>query len=696
MKKKKWLIGGGATLLTYQLLLNPIVYAQGNWLNHPLARENAEIQSIFSDVIRWLLWKTVMLFYNCCYFFEQTLNYVFMIKPEINSPQYQSLINKSLKLGLLFVTLVIMVIGIKQLLRPGLSLVKQTLINAFIISTVILSLNVPIANGLTLIPLLANMSQNAISYFLDNDSLNLSKQMIMDNLVDVKVAYDTNEMNKLEFYKFNPNYLDYTEQITANDVGGKFPVYDQNNGTWKLEPIQTGVFGWFDTDVYRWKLQDPFLLILQFATMTLGFIFAGLKFIKLWLELFFKQVIMPFIGLTDLENGQRFKKLITSIGATCLLMVIVAIVFRIYQISNHWISDGFGLNKSNMAINYLKVIGFIATTLFLLDGPKIVEELFGMDAGISGDAVRTGSHMMNIGRNVAGGISAINKGISNTKSFITDPNKGKAVKQQAEKMMAGAKWTGQKMQNGVSEVAHFKGFDENGNVMSSNPKHNLNDSTSAQNRQSLAEMGQQAWSGTKAMVGRVNTKVQDVGFNAKTRLQDSERLQAGVHQAKDFGQNAKQVGQKVVNTHLDQLQPKAQQLQAMSQLQNDKLATEKQQLADKQQLRQYDLSQEIETPKPKTWEEMTRSERFNQKLLQASKEPKAKSSASVPKGHPTSDMTWQESLQHQLIESGNGHLAKDYVKQQKKEELRQRLQQANQKIAQQQTNPNLTNSPKNK
>lgn len=679
---KKFLSAGGL-VFTCHLLTTKVAYA--GWEN-PIAQENAQVQTIFSDVIRWLIWQVLMICYRCSLFFEQALNLVFDVVPDFaNDPKFNSIIDNMFKLGWAFVTVILIYIGMKQITKSGFGLCKQAMINFSVIVVVLASLSVPITNGKTLIPLLADLSQNAIGLFMNSDEtdLGLSKQLILDNLVDVKYAYDHGEPHALG-NAFNPEYLDYNEQLTASDVDGKFPFYDQSKGVWVTKNISTGLWGWFDTNVYRWNIKDPFILMLQFIVMSLGFIFASLKFIRLMLELAFKQVLLPFVGLTDIETGQRFKRLLWSIATTCLMMVIVILVFRVYQIGNYWISNHFNLNVANIGggtIGYLKFLGYLANTLLLLDGPKIVEELFGMDAGISGDAVRTGSHVMNIGRGALNGVKSVTKGISNAKDFVKDEKKGQWTKAQAKKVANGVQWTGKQLKNGASEVAHFKGFDEDGNVMSSNPKHHLNDSASAQTRQSLAEMGQNAWSGTRAMAGRVNHKAQEVGFNAKMRLQDSERVQGAVNQAKDWGQNAKQMGKQAVNTHLDHLQPKAQQLQAMNQMQNDKLASERQQLADKRQLRAEDLAQE--TPTPKSWEEMTRSEQFESKWSHSTPASSGKSPESRH-SEIDSNLTWQESLQKQLIESGNGHLVSGYVHQEKKRALQQHLRSSNQPVTNEQ------------
>lgn len=604
MKKFLWASG---FIFTCQLFNSKVVYA--GWDNNQLAQENAQVQSIFSDCLRWLIWQVLMVCYRCCRFFEDTLDYIFKITPDFASnSQFNELMKVMWRIGWCFVVVILVYLGIKQMTKSGFGVVKQAIINLAVIVVVLGSLRVPIANGKTLIPLMADLSQNAIGAIIGGDGqLALSEQSILDNLVDVKVAYDSNgsKPHNLTLQSFNPEYLDYNEQLAANDVDGKFPVFDQQSGTWTTKKIATGVWGWFDTNVYRWNIKDPFILMLQFIVMSLGFIFAGLKFIRLILELAFKQILLPFVGFTDLESGQRFKRLLWSIATTCLLMVVVVIVFRVYQIGNVWISNDFGLNVrsiSNGTLGYLRFLGYLANTLLLLDGPKIVEEIFGMDAGISGDAVRTGSHMMNIGRHLVGGTKAVSKGIKDSKDFITDENQGKWIKTQTKKGFDKANKATKKFKDGMSEVSNFKGFDEDSN-------------NSVKNRQSFSDIGQNIWSGTKNMANRANLKAKDVGFDVKTKLEDSERVKDVMAKAKGLGENTKTAGKQFIDEQMERIQPTAQKIKDMNEKQEEKLFNEQKEFKEKQQLREEE-SAERSKQQPKTWEEMTQSERFENKLSQ--------------------------------------------------------------------------------
>lgn len=681
---KKTLSASGVMLTCYLFSTKMVVHA--GWENNQLAQENAQVQSIFSDCLRWLIWKVLMVCYRCCRFFENTLDYIFKITPDFASnSQFNELMNAMWRIGWCFVTVILVYLGIKQMTKSGFGVVKQAVINLAVILAVLGSLKIPIADGKTLIPLLADISQNAIGFVIGGDGeLALSKQSILDNLVDVKVAYDSNGAtpHNLTLQSFNPEYLDYNEQLAANDVDGKFPVFDQQSGTWTTKNIATGLWGWFDTNVYRWNIKDPFILMLQFIVMSLGFIFAGLKFIRLILELAFKQILLPFVGFTDLESGQRFKRLLWSIATTCLLMVVVVIVFRVYQVGNMWISSNFGLNidsSNDGTLGYLRFLGYLANTLLLLDGPKIVEEIFGVDAGISGDAVRTGSHIMNIGRHLVGGTKAVTKGMKNGKDFISDENKGKWVKNQASKGFEKASMATQKFKDGMSEVGQFKGFDEDGNVINSSSNHEFNDSESEKNRQSLAEMGKNLWSGTKNMANRTNLKAKDVGFDMKTKFQDSDRVNDIKDTVSGLGEHTKNVGKDFIDQQMERIQPTAQKIKEMNEKQEEKLANEQQQFDDKQKLREEELK-ERSKPKPKTWEEMTQSERFEHKWSNA-ESPTSKDIKQNDKpiddlnqsSNANDDKTWKDDLTEQLIKSGQGHLVKGHSHEEQKKEFQRRL-----------------------
>lgn len=429
-----------------------------------LARENVEVTTMFSDVFRWLIWWLVKLGYTVCGFFEQALNYIFDIAPNFSNLTSDEFINHSVVLGIAFLSPILVWIGLKAMTKENHNLIKQTSVNLLVIASLLTSLTMPIYNGKSLIPLLNDLTQSSMNAFLGDDQLNLSKSLILDQLVDLQYVINqksNTQLNNIKENTFEPEYFNINELLDRDKINKEYPVYNQSTGEWESQKLKDSWFGWFDENIYRYQLQDPFVLILSFLVLSLGFIFAGLKFLRLILELSFKQILLPFVGLTDVENGQRFKKLLHSIGTTFLLMVIVVIIFRCYQLAIAWINTGFGLVNIDWGIMmYMKLLGYIAAVLMLLDGPRIVEELFGMDAGISGDAVRATSHAMNIAKNTKELGQSATKGISNIAKTGKTVSENKSVQKVASSIKNG-------VNKGVEKAVHFKGFDENGNVMSS-------------------------------------------------------------------------------------------------------------------------------------------------------------------------------------------------------------------------------------
>ena len=452
-------------LLAICFFFNPQI-ALASSFSTDLARENVEVTTMFSDVFRWLIWWLVKLGYSVCGFFEQALNYIFDIAPNFSSLTSNEFINHSVFLGIAFLSPILVWIGLKALTKQNHNLIKQTSVNLLVIASLITSLTLPIYNGKSLIPLLSDLTQSSMNAFLGDDHLNLSKSLILDQLVDLQYVINqksNTQLNNIKEKTFEPEYFNINELLDRDKINKEYPVYNQSTGEWESQKLKDGWFGWFDENIYRYQLQEPFVLILSFLVLSLGFIFAGLKFLRLILELSFKQILLPFVGLTDVENGQRFKKLLHSIGTTFLLMVVVVIIFRCYQLAIAWINTGFGLVNIDWGIMmYMKLLGYIAAVLMLLDGPKIVEELFGMDAGISGDAVRATSHAMNIAKNTKELGQSATKGISNIAKTGKTVSENKSVQKVASSIKNG-------VNKGVEKAVHFKGFDENGNVMSSKP-----------------------------------------------------------------------------------------------------------------------------------------------------------------------------------------------------------------------------------
>nr|WP_214834975.1 hypothetical protein [Exiguobacterium sp. E4787] len=147
---------------------------------------------------------------------------------------------------------------------------------------------------------------------------------------------------------------------------------------------------------YYYRYQPNWLTI--FVTLgIMGFTLFSIayKLARLSFELAFNYVLAILVAPADLHSGQKTKKVIQSILNTFLVIILIFVSIKLYTIGTAYLAetlDGFA---------YL--IALIAFSVALIDGPNMVERLFGIDAGLKrGWGVALGAYAAGKGVTSAG------------------------------------------------------------------------------------------------------------------------------------------------------------------------------------------------------------------------------------------------------------------------------------------------------
>ncbi|MCQ30277.1 hypothetical protein DUD46_13470 [Listeria monocytogenes] len=181
------------------------------------------------------------------------------------------------------------------------------------------------------------------------------------------------------------NLLDINESV---DMGGFFiddsPLSDKGQDV--LSKKLTKIDGKYvvtkpvshffteDQTYYRYSFH-PFLMLFQLVgkALVLGFTIA--KTMMMLTSLGILKVLTVGTALTDLETGQRNKKLLLKIRNTLIVLYIMLVMLYMYDITMAFVS------ASEMS-SFMKAFAIIVLSIMFMDGPDIVEELFGIDAGL--------------------------------------------------------------------------------------------------------------------------------------------------------------------------------------------------------------------------------------------------------------------------------------------------------------------------
>lgn len=159
----------------------------------------------------------------------------------------------------------------------------------------------------------------------------------------------------------------------------------------------------FNDFYYRYKI-NAFPICVSLIAIIIVFLVVSYKSVRLSFELAIKKVI-TILYSADITGSQKTLKLLESIKNTYIIFMVNAITLKLFIIFQSYLSEKF----SNNGFTYCIILLF--TSLAVIDGPNIIQELTGEDAGLQSSASRILA-IYNAGRGrVRGTGSAISGGV---------------------------------------------------------------------------------------------------------------------------------------------------------------------------------------------------------------------------------------------------------------------------------------------
>ncbi|WP_052017238.1 pLS20_p028 family conjugation system transmembrane protein [Exiguobacterium sp. OS-77] len=219
----------------------------------------------------------------------------------------------------------------------------------------------------------------------ENRDHTLSQSVLQKNVNDL-VEYDKTAFKDTKIKIPNSIPASQIKNIDINDVfdsdeyrlSKEGEDISQNKLAWngkemtETELDQSGV-EWNNQYYYRYH---PNWLTILVTLGVMGFTLFSIayKLARLSFELAFNYVLAILVAPADLHSGQKTKNVIQSILNTFLVIILIFISIKLYTIGTAYLADTLD------GLAYL--IALIAFSAALIDGPNMVERLFGIDAGL--------------------------------------------------------------------------------------------------------------------------------------------------------------------------------------------------------------------------------------------------------------------------------------------------------------------------
>lgn len=385
------------------------------------------VANVFTDVFRWLIWVLVQGVATIVDGLEKVTDEVLLIKTFFRNPEIVAFVDTIRPFVYILLAFSLLYAGYllifqKKFDREGMAM------NVFIAMVVILLLGIGIekANEFT------DEAINAVKAggLYESEEGTLSDTVIQQNVTDL-VMFDQNVWSTTDISppnSFSPSKakkLDIKQRFTKSDLEdidikispesediSKYYLVLGEGDSEKIAKFDQSGLEWNNEYYYRYDV-DWITLLITLAVMGFTLFSVAYKLARLSFELTFNYVLAILIAPADVHDGQKTKKVIQSILNTFLVTILIFLSIKVYMMGTAYIANELD------GLAYL--IALIAFSVAVIDGPNIVERLFGIDAGLkSGWGVLAGAY--------AGGkmLTGVGKGLANMGKNKDDSDEAKS------------------------------------------------------------------------------------------------------------------------------------------------------------------------------------------------------------------------------------------------------------------------------
>lgn len=172
-----------------------------------------------------------------------------------------------------------------------------------------------------------------------------------------------------------------------------------------------------NTGYYRYSW-NTLPIVIFLISLGIAILFVIFSMVSIYIEMAFQLIASPVVLATDLETGQKSKKVMQDIMTGFLTIAFEIIAFEIYIVFYTW------LMNQNFNI-VLQSAGIISATLALFRGSRTILTWFGVDLGLAEGQSGFGSLMRlaGLGMLLGGKASKVTRGMLDGKEEIAEKQK---------------------------------------------------------------------------------------------------------------------------------------------------------------------------------------------------------------------------------------------------------------------------------
>ena len=214
------------------------------------------------------------------------------------------------------------------------------------------------------------------------DETTIANEVISNNIKDLYL-YDIKSFNGEELHPTNSvkkddiKKIDPTEEIDRSKVTNKKVFENEVRPSIGKDGFELNrINGWFkiDSEYYRWDINFSVIMFTLLISAVV-IIFTIVKFVKLSIELAFSKIFTLGGALADIAHGQKTKQMLMHILSLYIAIMATGLTLNLYIVATGYMSNKVG--------GFTSILVNLALALFVIDGPNLLEKVFGVDAGLS-------------------------------------------------------------------------------------------------------------------------------------------------------------------------------------------------------------------------------------------------------------------------------------------------------------------------
>lgn len=399
-----------------------------------------EIRSIPAWIFRYVEQFFFKLLYGLANGMETMVNHLASILAFFNQPEVQDFYQYLALASFVFLAIALMFQGYNFIIGK-----RKTVSDLF--RNTVLGVLFIIAIPWTMTQFLTIADASVAALGTDEEgNIMLAANVLYDNITDIEILAESGEWENLEARKnlsreLPFEALDLTEAADGEDdvLGVKLVSTGDSIETQELD--NGGLFSFWDEYYFRYSY-DFLVILLEFLSLIVIYIFFSFKLISVAFELATTKLVAPFAINTDIGTGQKAKVVLKELINGFATFVSIFYILRLYQLFTSWI-----LAMDLFDVPILNAMIMIVAAFVVIDGTKTIPRIFGFDAGVKdGQATLMGLYA---GTRLGAALGRGTKGLANGIGNSMDYNADKLGKWNENRQEAGG--IGNHLQNGMQD-----------------------------------------------------------------------------------------------------------------------------------------------------------------------------------------------------------------------------------------------------